>query len=299
MTIGMKTVIKRVGAAMAVGLVVFVAVLVVLLTRPTAYDARISLLATPSSSSSSSSDFGSVVALGLPAAVDVAHSPSVLNRASRAVPGAPDGDALSGAVTVELVPASGLVRVTVRADSDAVASGVAASVAQQISSANLLAPSATLRIIDTEAQITQVAPDAAYSGGIAIVAGALGAAIVYGLMVLIRPSVRALVHRALVRSKIEGSVAVVEMGGSEGVPDELILLAESAGRPVRVIAADARSRDEADKLRNDLTEASITMTDDADGPTMAVVGKPVDTVQLVASINVLPENAELLAVVVR
>lgn len=32
---------------------------------------------------------------------------------------------------------------------------------------------------------------------------------------------------------------------------------------------------------------------------MAVVGKPVDTVQLVASINVLPENAELLAVVVR
>ncbi|WP_246292984.1 hypothetical protein [Lentzea indica] len=133
-----RTVVEGVLAAVAVGALVLLAVSL----RDGESEGRLALLATPSTPDSA--QFGEVTSLAAPAVVQLVRSPSVLDTAAKAAGTSPDR--LAGAIAVELVPASGVARISVRADSAEHAASAVAAVAKAVIDADLLAPAARFRL---------------------------------------------------------------------------------------------------------------------------------------------------------
>ena len=116
-----RAVLEGALAAVAVGALVLLAVSL----RGGESEGRLALLATPSTPDSG--QFGEVTSLATPAVVQLVRSPSVLDAASRAAGTTPAQ--LSDAIAVELVPASGVARISVRADTADHASAAVSAVA--------------------------------------------------------------------------------------------------------------------------------------------------------------------------
>jgi hypothetical protein len=225
--------------AMAVGLLVGLAVLLATQLRGDVYEARVGLLATPAGAAP---QFGEVVALSLPAVVEVARSPSVLRTAARST-GIPAVE-LAEDVTVELVPASGLARLSVRAETGEEATQAATAIARGVIAANLLAPAGTLRLLDERPDVTQVAPDRPLSAGLAL-AAAVVAAIAAAALWQVRPAngVRAALSSAGIHHPVTTAQA-----DDPGLPDRLTALCTAASRPPRVVAVLPTLTEEATAL---------------------------------------------------
>ena len=297
--------LRRAGIAVIVGLIVFAITAAAMLPRSDEYDARVSLLASSASKiQNSSTDFGSVVALGLPAVVEVATSPTVLEQVSRTVAGSPGPDELRDAVTVGLIPGSGLVRITVRADSPKVASSLATAIADEVAAADLLDPAASLRVLDESATVTEASPGISLVAGLGLVLGVIAGAIVYGLLAVLVPAPGGRAGRALAQAGLDRRVAVITWERGTPIPAPLLAAAVGAGRPIRLVAADAESGADASELANVLWESGVPVTEQlaTDGTgtaTVALAPARMAADDLALVLRALPADTDLLAVILR
>ena len=209
-------------------------------------------------------DFASVVSLGFPALSPLAHTPTVLSAAHAQVPGgSPPADELSSLVTVELVPASAVARISVHADSAETAKGCARAIVNQLVQSNPLAPVAVLRPLDEQPDVTQTQPDSALGLGLALAAGVVAAVAVVSLRASPWPDTGQRVTRALTAAGVEHDVSAFGLGDGD-LYDRISLLARAANTPVRVLYTEPDLQDDVDKLTAGLTERGIILADDRD-----------------------------------
>ncbi len=219
------------GALAAV--VTAVGVLLASEVRPDEYEARVSLLATPATpAAGATAQYGEVVSLTLPALVEVARSPSVL-RAAAAHTGIPAGE-LGAQVAVELVPASGLARLSVRGPTAAQAGAAAIAIARTVIGADLLAPAGTLRLLDARPDVAQVAPDRPLGLGLALAAAVVAGVAAAGLRHVLRPGHGA-VRAALAAAGVHHPVTTARADEPD-LAERLDALCAATGRRARVVA---------------------------------------------------------------
>jgi hypothetical protein len=252
---------RTAAVSVAAGLVVGLLVLTAGLLRGEAYQGRVSLLAEPAGQADgSAAQYGEVVSLALPALVELARSPSVLQAAAPVSGYAPEE--LGTHVSVELVPASGLARLSVRAPSAEQAGATASALGKAMIDANLLAPAGRLRALDPRPDVVPVAPDAPLVTGLALAAAGI--------------------HRPVAVLRADDPAAA----------DRLAVLGRAAGRPVRVVPVAPELAETAAKL-------AAALPDEHDGTgtsVVAVTGKRHHD-ELTATAGVLPADAVLVAVV--
>lgn len=152
------------------------------LSRPDVYEARSTLVAAPvdDEETGSSSNFPGIVNLALPGVDEFVHTDSVLKRTHEKVPRSTAPEILTGQVAVAMVPASGVVRISVRQSDPEVASEVVQALAQEVEQSDLLNPVGHFRTLDDSPVAVKVAPDARLALGSAAAAGAIA-----GLLVLL------------------------------------------------------------------------------------------------------------------
>lgn len=291
-------------AIILAGLVVGTLVAAAVLTRPPEFDARIGLVATPTASpEASGGQFGEVVSLGLPALTELARSPGVLRDVARSVPGSPPADELFGAVTVELVPGSGVARLIVRASTAELAGGLAESLARRIIEADVLAPAARLRPIDTTADVQQVAPDIQLGLGLALVAAVLAA---LTAALCLRPfRLRATGASAILETLAEAGrrpVAVLD-GRDPVLVNRILVLQQAADRPLRVVPVGPDLDGRVTSLNGALNENAVHLSTNGDAKRAAVVAvmdkRQSRTEELAATVHALPPESVLVAVVLQ
>ncbi|RSM45830.1 hypothetical protein DMA12_13275 [Amycolatopsis balhimycina DSM 5908] len=273
--------------SVAVALLVGALVLLVGLTRGAEYQGRVSLLATPAAANGA--PYGEVVSLALPALVELARSPSVLRAAAPMSGYSPDE--LAGHVSVELVPASGLARLSVRAASAEQAGATATALGKAMIDADLLAPAAKLRTLDPRPDVVAVAPDGPLVLGLALV-GAVAAGLATAALRRLTPgSGPGPVRRALAGAGVRRPVTVLR-ADDPAVTDRLAVLCRAAGRPVRVLPVTPDLAETAAKLAAGLPEER---GEGASVVAVAVGGR--HQADLTAAAGVLPSDAVLVAVV--
>ncbi|WP_033262079.1 hypothetical protein [Amycolatopsis vancoresmycina] len=274
--------------SVAVALVVGALVLLVGLTRGAEYQGRVSLLATPAAADGA--PYGEVVSLALPALVELARSPSVL-QAAAPVSGHPP-DELAGQVSVELVPASGLARLSVRAATAEQAAATATALGKAMIDADLLAPAAKLRTLDPRPEVLTLAPDAPLVLGLALV-GAVAAGLATAAARRLTPGGAGPgpIRRALAAAGIQRPVAVLH-AEDPAAADRLAVLCRAAGRPVRVLPVTPELTETAAKLAAGLPEER-----GAGASVVAVTAAGRQQTDLTAAVGVLPPGAVLVAVV--
>ncbi|MGY1638391.1 hypothetical protein ACI78V_17225 [Geodermatophilus sp. SYSU D00742] len=212
-------------------------VLALLLTRDPVYQARVGIVATPvAGTSEAAPEYGAVVSSVMPALPEVAVSTPVLDRLATRLPEL-DATTLAESVAVELVPASGVARVTVTGDSPETTTAILRAVVGQIQDSALLAPVATFTVLgDVDVAPTQVEPDPLLAGGL----GAL-AAVVVGLLAVaavqvLRPRLLTVADvEQVVRTVATPEVPVVAVGrGQQGVDVLVSRLAAWAPAATRI-----------------------------------------------------------------
>ena len=277
--------------ATAVALVVAVLVLAVTSLRGEQYESRVAVLAVPATQTDSAAQYGEVASLAMPAIVQLVHSPTVLEAAAQAASTTPR----EIAVAVELVPASGLARLTVRAGSAEQASAAVTAVAKGVADANLLAPAGRLRVLDERPDTTRVAPDWKLAAGLAMAAALAAGIATAALRTLRRPRTgEAAVRAAVAAAGVRHPVALVRED-DPGMLDRLTALCVAAARPVRVIPAEHGLSAQAESL-------AASLPDKADEPgegtaVIAVADGGNEPGDLAAALAVLPASAVLVAVV--
>lgn len=284
---------RTAAVSVAAGLVVGLLVLTVGLLRGEVYQGRISLLAEPAGQADgAAAQYGEVVSLALPALVELARSPSVLQAAAPVSGATPEE--LGARVSVELVPASGLARLSVRAATAEQAGATASVLGKAMIDANLLAPAGRLRTLDPRPDVVAVAPDAPLVTGLASVA-AIAAGLATAAIRRTTPSrlrgVSGPVRRSLAAAGIHRPVAVLR-ADDPAAADRLAVLGRAAGRPLRVVPVAPELAETAAKL-------AAALPDDQKGTgasVVAVTGKR-RNYELTAAAGVLPEDAVLVAVV--
>ena len=298
-------------AALA-GVLVFGAVLAAVVTAPVSYQGTVGMVARPTAGTSvvisgdvSSTGYGEVVSLALPALPELATSPTVLADVVADVPGAPPVDTLRPDVSVELVPASGVARIGVRAADPDLAARLAESLARRISADDPLAPAGTLTAVAPRAVGGAVSPGRGVGGAAPLRAGLVAAPAAAALLL---PRRRAVPHAALLRTLSgagHGSVAVLDVADPV-LRERLRLLAgDSAPRvvaagpgledPVRAIAAGLE-----DPVRAIAAGPAEPVADGSPAvrPVVAVADRwRTRTDELAGTVAALPDGAELLAVV--
>jgi capsular polysaccharide biosynthesis protein len=287
--------------AILVAVLVGVATWFIAIQRPAEYEARVDLLASPRQDADSTtlSQFPGVASQSLAAVIDVAHSPSVLAEASGAAGGAPGPAELFNVVLVDVVPASFLARLSVRASSPEVARQLIVTIAAEVIAKDLISPVGQLRLLDDEPSVKRVAPDRFLAAGLALVAGAAAAVAALALNALIRPSKRQRVKRALAAAGISQPVALVDCD-DPGAVAEIGVLSAASARPVRVVALTPSSEPDAASLSSALASAGVPITDGRSDRAVSVVGVASETAveRLSWAVAALPEEAQLIAVAV-
>jgi len=279
----MKSVVPSVAVALLVGALV----VLVGLTRGAEYQGRVSLLAGPAAADGA--PYGEVVSLALPALVELARSPSVLQAAAPVSGYSPDE--LAGHVSVELVPASGLARLSVRAASPEQAGATAVALGKAMIDADLLAPAGKLRTLDSRPEVITVAPDVPLVSGLALVAAVAAGLATAALRRLTPGAGPGPVRRALAAAGVQRPVAVLREE-DPSAPDRLAVLCRAAGRPVRVLPVTPSLTEVAAKLAAGLPEES------GEGASVvAVTAGGRNQAELTATVGVLPSDAVLVAVV--
>lgn len=270
-------------AAVAVGALVLLAVSL----RGGESEGRLTLLATPSTPDSA--QFGEVTSLAAPAVVQLVRSPSVLDVAAQAAGTTPDR--LADAIAVELVPASGVARISVRADTADHAATAVSAVAQAVIDADLLAPAARFRLVDPRPETASVTPDRRLATGLALVAAVIAGVTVAALRRLRGNPVRG----ALTTAGISHPV-VVAHDDDPALMERLTALCAAAARPVRVLAVSPELTERAEELARTLPDKA---SEPADGTAVIAVaandrGRRND---LATALAVLPASSVLVAVV--
>ncbi|MFI6099333.1 hypothetical protein ACIA8G_27580 [Lentzea sp. NPDC051213] len=279
--------------ASAVALVVAVLVLAVTSLRGEQYESRVALLAVPATQTDSAAQYGEVTSLALPAIAQLVHSATVLEAAAHAADSTPRE--IADGVAVELVPASGLARLSVRAGSAEQASAAVLAVAKAVAEANLLAPAGRLRVLEERPDTTRVAPDWKLAAGLALAAALAAAIATVALRSLRRPRTgEAAVRAAAEAAGVRHPFALVRED-DPGLVDRLTALCVAAARPVRVIASDSGLTAQAEAL-------ALALPDKTGEPgegtaVVAVTGNEREPGDLTAALAVLPASAVLVAVV--
>lgn len=184
-------------------------------TRPPIFEAQVTVVAAPDQSvRGGSSDFGSVVSLTLPAMTEVARSRSLLTLVRAKVPGAPSLNELTNAISVQIVPASGVAQISVTGGSPRLVTALAGEIGQQVIDENLLAPVGQFRLTDTSPIATQVAPDRKLAAGFGLAAAILGGIVVFGATAAVYP--RVMSDRDVLRVLDWLEVAVVDLRSASG-----------------------------------------------------------------------------------
>jgi hypothetical protein len=278
-----RAVLEGVLAAIAVGALVLLAVSL----RGTESEGRLALLATPSTPDSS--QFGEVTSLATPAVVQLVRSPSVLTAAAEAAGTTPAK--LSDAIAVELVPASGVARISVRADSADHAATAVSAVAKAVIEADLLAPAARFRLVDPQPETTSVSPDWRLASGLALVAAVIAGVAVAALRRLRGNPVRGVLATAGIAHPV-----VVAHDDDPALIDRLTALCVAAARPVRVLPVSPELAERAEELARTLPDKA---SEPADGTAVIAVaandrGRRND---LATALAVLPASSVVVAVV--
>lgn len=291
----LKVLLRR-PLTLSLGLALLVAAVIVVAVELAGeeYESRVGVLAVPAVGEPDQpppGGFGEVVALSLPALVEVARTPTVL-RATADELGTTTDD-LARRVSVELVPASGLARLSVRADTADLAAQAATRIAQTVVDADLFAPVARLRMLDRP-ETTRVAPDRPLAYGLALIAGVLAGLAAHAVDHLRRTRPRDRVRGALSAGGVRHPVAVLP----DDEPDlvrRLALLCEASARPARVVAVVPGLTGRAEELAAELPDKT---GEPADGDAVIAVvpdGGPQE--ELATVVGALPATATLVAVV--
>jgi len=278
-----RTAVLSVAVALSAGTLVLLAGL----TPGAEFQGRVSLLATPATAGGA--PYGEVVSLALPALVELARSPSVLRTAAPVSGYSPDE--LAGHVSVELVPAAGLARLSVRTASAEQAAATATALGKAMIDADLLAPAAKLRTLDSRPDVVAVAPDAPLVLGLALVAVVAAGLATAALRRLTPATGPGPVRRALAAAGVRRPVTVLR-ADDPAVADRLTVLCRAAGRPVRVLPVTSDLAETAAKLAVGLP------AEEGDGASVvAVAARGRHQSELTAAAGVLPSGAVLVAVV--
>ncbi len=273
---------RLVGESVLVGLAVAALVLTATVLRGEEHQARVSLLAGPAGPDSP--QYGEVTALSLPALVELARSPSVLAKAGTK----------ADRVSVELVPASGLARLSVRAPSAGQASNEVAAVAQALLEADLLAPAGKLRLLD-KPEVIRVAPDWPLAIGLAFAAAVAAGLATAAVRHLRRTRTGDGVRAALSAAGVRHPVAVLPDDDPELV-QRLSVLLGAAARPARVVAVRPALVERAEALAEQLPDKA---SEPGDGVALiAVVPRIGRQDELASVVGALPSDSAVVAVVV-
>jgi capsular polysaccharide biosynthesis protein len=199
-----------------------------MMSRPPSYQVRVGLIATAMPGRASGSmDFGQVVNLGMPSLPEFVAADDVITAIRTQVPKAPSADVLRTAITVELVPASGVARISVTTDDPETSRQVLSVLLRRIAVADLLSPVATLRPIGT----ADPAPEVVGRDPLLAIGLGLVAAIAVSLLTTV--VVQTLRPRLLTRSDVERIVD----GIYEGEPPPPVVEVHRDGRGVDLLAA--------------------------------------------------------------
>jgi capsular polysaccharide biosynthesis protein len=285
--------VKSFGSSLLVALVVGAVVLAFGATRPDEFQGRVSVLAEPAAGAESggtNAQYGEVVSLALPALVELSRSPSVLEAAAP-VSGYTAVE-LGKHVSVELVPASGLARLSVRAGSADQAGAAASAIAKAMVDSGLLAPVGRLRVLDERPDIVQVAPDRLLALGLALAAAAVAGVAAAVIRQLRTSRGHEGVRKALVSAGANHPVLTIQ-ADDPTLDDRLAVLVRASGRPARVVAVTPDLVAQAGELEVRLPEG-----DDKEGDAVIALTRRGDENDLAAAVGVLPATALLVAVVV-
>lgn len=297
---------RRFVTPIAVGLLVTLALLLVGARQSDSYEARVSFLAVPVAQpvdQATQAQYGAIVSLGLPALSEIVRSPPVLQRA---LPGASPEElnVLADDTIVELVPSSAVARITVRNRDPRLAAVLVTSISDAVVRADLLAPVARLRPLDSSPVVRDTSVSVVLLAGLCVVTG-LGAAVVTFLgrrLVTRRPDDDSAVRAALTEIGLHRSVAIIA-SDREALTDRITVLREAVGRPLRVVAASASPCSPVAAVRDELRVAAARGVEpcDEDGGTaviLAVDQEHTDAAELASVIHALPDDAKVVAVVV-
>lgn len=289
---------SRIGVAALVAGVVALATAALVAMAPSTYEARVALLAQPVTQASPTGEtFNGFVDLALPAVVEFVHSTSALNDIRRQVPGAPDVDDLSGAITVERSPAAAVTTIVVTASSREAAEGLTRATVAQVVAAGLLSPVAVLRPLDTRPTVRELRPNPVVLAGASLGAGGAAALALLAALQLWLPTPAARLRRSLDDAGVEQPVILID-GDDEGAPTRLASLGATVGGAARIVpvgtvdapAAVARLHDEGG------IEA-VTGPTESGTPVIAVAPRDADSDDLAGAWSALPRPAALVAVV--
>jgi hypothetical protein len=247
-------------ALIAAGVTLMV-VVGLMMSRPPTYEVKVGLIATPTAERSGSAmDFGQFVSLAMPSLPEFVVADDVVTAIRDQVPHAPSEDALRSAIKVELVPASGVARISVTTANPDTSQKVLGVVIDQVQRANLLSPVATLKPIGTSRPAaTVVGRDPLLALGLGLVAAIAVSLLTVVVVQTLRPRLLTCpdVER-IVDGVFEGEAPppVVEVG-AEGQGVDLLaayLLAQDPGViDVKVVATGPTlPGDFARQLRNSL-----------------------------------------------
>ncbi|WP_367138416.1 hypothetical protein [Saccharothrix sp. HUAS TT1] len=279
----------------SVGVALLVASTVVLAVELTGdeYESRVGLLAVPGEPvETAQAGFGEVVALSLPALVEVARTPTALRAAADEL--GVTTDDLARRVSVELVPASGLARLSVRADTADRAAQAATRIARTVVDSDLLAPVARLRLLDRP-ETTRVAPDRPLGWGLALVGGVVAGLVAYAAHHLRRTRFRDRTRAALAAGGVWHPVAVLP-GDDPGLARRLAVLCEASARPARVVAVAPELAERAEELAAELPDKTGEPADgDAVIALVPTAGARQD--ELATVVGALPPTSTVVAVV--
>jgi capsular polysaccharide biosynthesis protein len=223
-------------------------VLALLLTRDPLYQARIGIVATPvADGTAEGPEYGAVVSSIMPALPEVAVSTPVLDRLAGRLPEL-DAATLSESVAVELVPASGVARVTVTGDSPEAATAILRAVVDEIVGSNLLAPVGTFTVLgDVGAEPAQVGPDPLLAGGLGVLAAVVVGLLAVAAVQVLRPRLLTVADvEQVVHSVASSAVPVVALGRRQGGVDVLasrLALAAPGATRVRTFPAGPGTED--------------------------------------------------------
>lgn len=219
--------------ALLAALVTLAAVVGLMLSRPPSYEVKASVIAKPAVGRTGTVDFGQVVGSLMPSLPEFVVSDDVVRAIGDQVPQAPSNDDLRSAVTVELVPASGVARISVTTDDPATSKAVLAVVLQQIRSADLLSPVAVLQPIGASSPAaTVVGRDPLLAIGLGLVASIAVSLLTVVLVQTLRP-------RLLTRPDVERIVD----GVFDGEPPPPVVEVHVDGRGVDLLAAYLLAQD--------------------------------------------------------
>lgn len=259
-----------------------------LLLRAPVWSAETSLIAQPTVGvlPSTSSQFGEVVALGLPALPELASTPSVLEAVRSRVPDAPPVDELAQDVEVALVPGAGVARVTVRAGEGDLAARLDTALVEAIVAADVLAPVARFEPLDDTPRVTQVGMPATTAAAGALAAGLLaGGAVAVATGWTRRRGTDAPTVRDALERAGHPPVAVLD-GRDPALADRIVSLQRAGGRPLRLLAVGP-SRVGVGRLRASLTGRAVPVLD---GPVDPVSGSTASVVAVLDGRTTAPDE---------